>query len=145
MARSPRPQTYANHQHRPYPTYIVAVFAVAGIFMLANQWWHTGDPRTLATLFIGIAVVILGSMSRTYTVTLQNRIIRLEMRLRLKDVLPATQQGQIADLTLPQLVALRFASDEELPSLVDRAVREKLSREDIKKAVRNWVADWDRT
>jgi Family of unknown function (DUF6526) len=145
MADTTRVQNYANHSHRPYLTYAVFALGTAGFGMLLADWWVTRDQRALAMSLVAAAVLVLGSMSRIYTTTLQNRIIRLEVRLRLKDVLPAAQQAQIAALTTPQLVGLRFASDGELPALVDRAVRERLSREDIKRAVTHWVADWERT
>jgi uncharacterized protein DUF6526 len=67
------------------------------------------------------------------------------MRVRLAEILSPDQRANIHALTTPQLVALRFAADQELPGLVDRAVREKLSRDDIKKAITNWQADWERT
>jgi hypothetical protein len=113
--------------------------------MLMEAWllgWHT---YLLGSVLLAIGVLALVSISRVYTVRLQNRIIRLEMRLRLREVLPPAQQGEILQLTTPQLVALRFASDAELPTLVDRAVRERLSREDIKKSIQEWVPDFERT
>ena len=145
MSTARRTQSYTNHGHHPYPTYIVVVLATAGAFMAGRHWWGTGDPRSLALLLVGLAVLVLGGMSRTYTTALQNRIIRLEMRLRLKDVLPPAQHARIGELTTPQLVGLRFACDEELPSLVDRALKERLTRDQIKKAIRTWVPDWERT
>ena len=144
MAESTRMQSYANHGHRPYWTYIAGGFAGWAFVLLAEDYllgWHT----RLGALLLSLAVLSLVWISRTYTVRLQNRIIRLEMRLRLKEVLPAAQQAQIPQLTTPQLVALRFASDGELPVLVDRAIRERLSRKDIKKAIKDWVPDFERT
>jgi hypothetical protein len=145
MTDSARAQSYANHGHRPTWTYIAGFFAGAGFVMLMEAWllgWHT---YLLGSVLLAIGVLALVSISRVYTVRLQNRIIRLEMRLRLREVLPPAQQGQILQLTTPQLVALRFASDAELPILVDRAVRERLSREDIKKSIKEWVPDFERT
>jgi len=126
-------------------TYIAGVFGGAAFVLLAEAWLLGRNTAALGSVLLAVAVLALISISRVYTVRLQNRIIRLEMRLRLRDVLPPTQQGEILQLTTPQLVALRFASDAELPTLVDRVVRERLSREEIKKAIKDWVPDWERT
>ena len=85
------------------------------------------------------------SISRVYITKLQDRIIKLEMRVRGAAVLTPAQQATLARLTKAQVVALRFASDAELPALVDRADREKLSADQIKQAITTWVPDWDRT
>jgi hypothetical protein len=145
MTESARTQSYANHGHRPVWTYIAGVFGGAAFVLLAEAWLLGRNTAALGSVLLAVAVLALVSISRAYTVRLQNRIIRLEMRLRLRDVLPPAQQGQIVQLTMPQLVALRFASDAELPNLVDRAARERLPREDIKKAIKDWVPDWERT
>jgi hypothetical protein len=79
-----------------------------------------------------------------YTTKLQDRIIRLEMKTRCA-TLPPLHQAAFARLSTPQLVALRFAPDEELPALIDRADRERLTADQIKRAVKNWLPDWERT
>jgi Family of unknown function (DUF6526) len=145
MPQPTRTQNFANHAHRPYWTWAAAVFSLWGLTLLVGDWMLGQHGGKLGAVLVALAVVALVSISRVYIVNLQNRIIRLEMRLRLKDVLPAAQQAQILQLETNQLVALRFASDGELPALVDRALREHLSRDDIKKAITNWVADWERT
>lgn len=145
MTDTSRTQSYANHGHRPVWTYVAGVFGGAAFVMLAEAWLLGRNTAALGSVLLAVAVLALISISRVYTVRLQNRIIRLEMRLRLRDVLPPAQQGQILQLTTPQLVALRFASDAELPALVDRAVGERLSREGIKKSIKEWVPDWERT
>ena len=145
MTDTSRTQSYANHAHRPVWTYIAGVFGGAALVMLTEAWLFGRNTGPLGSVLLALAVLALVSISRAYIVRLQNRIIRLEMRLRLRDVLPASQHPQIQELSTPQLVALRFASDAELPTLVDRAVRERLSRDDIKKAIKDWVPDWERT
>jgi hypothetical protein len=78
-------------------------------------------------------------------VGVQDRVIRLEERLRMERVLPAELRPRISELTTKQLVSLRFASDEELPELVRRVLGGELAeRNDIKRAVRNWRADHQR-
>src|SRR4029453_441368 len=125
MTDAARTQSYANHGHRPVWTYIAGVLGGVAFVLLAEAWWLGRNTAPLGSVLLALAVLALVSISRVYTVRLQNRIIRLEMRLHLREVLPPAQQGQILQLTTPQLVALRFASDAELPILVDRAVRER--------------------
>jgi hypothetical protein len=77
------------------------------------------------------------------TLVVQDRVIRLEMRHRLKDVLPSDLRGRIADLTPRQLVALRFASDDEMPALVREVLAGSLpSPKAIKQSVKSWQGDY---
>jgi hypothetical protein len=71
-------------------------------------------------------------------------VIRLEERLRLMSVLPEPLRSRIGELSVQQLIGLRFASDQELPGLVQRALDEKLSLADIKKSVVTWRPDYSR-
>jgi hypothetical protein len=81
--------------------------------------------------------------ARIMALTVQNRLIRLEMRLRLKEVLPAAMHPRIRELRVRQLAALRFASDEELPGLVERTLAGEFAQpREIKRAVRHWQADY---
>jgi hypothetical protein len=93
---------------------------------------------------IALAALVAVFKIRLYALRVQDRVIRLEERIRLVSVLPEPLRSRIGELTGAQLVALRFASDAELPSLVERALQEKLSRADIKKAVVNWRPDYSR-
>jgi hypothetical protein len=81
--------------------------------------------------------------TRRFALTVQDRVIRLEMRLRLERLLPADLRPRISEITLDQLIALRFAGDEELPGLCRTVLEQKVSdRKTIKKMVRNWTADY---
>jgi hypothetical protein len=93
-------------------------------------------------VLFGLGAVATVWASRTMVLTLQNRIIRLEMRLRLQEVLPADLAARAKGLTLGQVIALRFASDAELPGLVERVLKGELtSKKEIKQAVKEWQAD----
>jgi hypothetical protein len=75
--------------------------------------------------------------------TVQNRVIRLEMRLRLRELLPPTMQSDVARLSLSQLIALRFASDAELPALIQEVLAGKAkSSNEIKMKIRDWQGDY---
>ena len=145
MSEPSRQQSYANHGHRPYLTWVASISATAALVIFAGDWLRGLHSGQIGLVLLAVATVVLVWISRVYTTRLQNRIIRLEMRVRLMDLLPRDQHSKIGQLKTAQLVGLRFASDAELPALADRAITEKLSREDIKKAIRTWVADWERT
>ena len=88
--------------------------------------------------------MLLG-ISRRYATRLQDRIIKLEMKLRGSEILSPGQQAALSRLSTPQLVALRFASNAELPALLERAEREQLQPDQIKRAITHWIPDLDRT
>ena len=145
-------QNYENHVRNDklvfaiLGTYLlVIILAVVGIF--------TNDVGILTRdVIIALAVVVAGAggilsamMTRGYSTKLQDRIIRLEMRLRLREVLPDELAADVMDFTLSQLIALRFASDDELPELARKVLDENITKgSDIKKMIRDWQADWHR-
>ena len=139
------PQSYSNHAYQPVLTYVAALFLGLALAYFIHDLDTGSTPGKMGAICLALAVAALVSISRIYTTRLQNRIIRLEMQVRLKELLPPEQRAQIGALTTPQLVALRFASDGELPGLVQRAAAEKLSRDAIKKAIRDWRPDEYRT
>jgi hypothetical protein len=140
-------QSYATHRHNPRPTGIGFLFVVLALVAFALRWFEIGGRAMFAAglLSLSASIVVLLSISRTYTTKLQDRIIKLEMRLRGSQLLSGAQQAVLTRLSTPQIVALRFASDEELPSLLERAEREQLTADQIKRAIKNWLPDLDRT
>jgi hypothetical protein len=139
-------QSYQNHTHRPIPTVLGLLFALGALACIAiGSDVLARDPYLGAGLIALVASVLsVVYTSRTYTTKLQDRIIRLEMRVRGASLLTPEQQQLLAELTMKQVVALRFASDAELPGLLERAAREKLGPTDIKRGVKVWVPDLDR-
>src|SRR5262249_8287419 len=93
---------------------------------------------------LALAGAVTVGRLRVYATQLQDRVIRLEERLRLGMILQEPLRSRIAELSDGQLVGLRFASDAELPGLVQRALDEKLDRTQIKKAVSTWRPDYSR-
>jgi len=138
------PQTYANHVRRLPPLYLATALLLAGnlVFTVAVWWTWT---RTLTLIPIFVAIALIGTLwyVRVNALVVQNRIIRLEERLRLERLLPEDLRARIGDLSLAQLVALRFASDAELAELTRQALDGPiLGKDEIKKRVKSWRADW---
>jgi hypothetical protein len=140
-------QTYATHRHNPKMTGIGFMFVLLAIVAFALRWFNIGGRTMFAAGLAALmgAVILLLLISRDYTTRLQDRIIKLEMRVRGGQLLSAQQQAVLSRLSKPQIVALRFASDAELPALLERADREHLTPDQIKRAIKDWVADLDRT
>ena len=142
-------QTYATHRHNPKLTGIGFLFVLVAIVAFVLRWFSVGGHRPMfAAGLAGLiaAEIVLLLISRQYTTKLQDRIIRLEMKVRTAGlVLQTPQQAALARISLPQIVALRFASDQELPALIDRADREHLTPDQIKREIKNWVPDENRT
>lgn len=140
-------QSYENHPHRPVPTLVAAVFVLAALAGFSFWLFDVRPKQTLALALFGLlgATLVLVSISRLYVTRLQDRIIRLEMRIRAKELLTPAQQEALSRLDSKQIAALRFASDAELPALLERTVRDRLRPDAIKRAIVDWVPDLDRT
>lgn len=139
-------QDYSNHT-RWYPLHHFVLLPAAGVFTIAAGWQlaKTSDgDRTLwifvtAAFFLMLASLLM--IRQHYALGNQNRIIRLEMRLRYYQLTGKRLEPLEEQLGFGRIAALRFAADDELPGLTDRAIKENLSANDIKKAIKNWVAD----
>jgi hypothetical protein len=140
-------QSYASHAYRPTLTMIGFIFLLLALVAFALRWFEIGGRATFAAGLISLvfSVATLLAISRIYTTRLQDRIIKLEMRVRTRASLTPAQQEMLDRLSNKQIAALRFASDPELPALLERSVRENLKPDDIKRAVKSWVPDRDRT
>lgn len=138
------PQTYKNHTRLlpPFHFFVLPVLLLNLLDHLRLLW---GAPTLggVWTTIVALALLTLAVLSRVQANTVQDRVIRLEMRLRLRELLPADLQARIHDLTPSQLVALRFACDAELPELVRQVLAGKLStQKEIKTRVRDWQGDY---
>jgi Family of unknown function (DUF6526) len=139
-----RVQTYKNHP-RLLPAYHLFVLPVLLLNVLneVRRAWRNPSEGSLFLVVVATALFTLAFLSRSQTLTVQDRVIRLEMRLRLQQILPPELQTRIQNLTHRQLIALRFASDAELPELVREILDGKLTTvKEIKRRVKNWQADW---
>jgi hypothetical protein len=145
-----KPQTFANHTRWDplYHFFVLPVFVLGLLLTLIHFFAHIthGDLRdhihAFLLILLAIALLLLVFKLRLYALKVQDRIIRLEERLRLSQLLPEPLRSRIPELTEDQLCGLRFASDAELPKLAERALNEKLSRADIKKAIQTWRPDY---
>jgi len=138
-----KPQTYANYTRWDplFHFFALPVFLLLALAGLVHYIWRPGLHSALMfVVAVALAVVIV--KLRNYPLRVQDRVIRLEERLRLASALPEPLRSRIPELTEGQLVALRFASDAEVAKLAERALSEKLSPADIKKSIQTWRPDY---
>jgi uncharacterized membrane protein YciS (DUF1049 family) len=136
----PTEQTFKNHAKFVPLFHFVAVPILIVNFVSSayRAAMHPSWDTVLATL-VAAALLITIFLARIFALRVQDRVIRLEMRLRLRELLPADLLPRLNELTPGQLVALRFASDRELPGLARRVLDERLAD---KKAIKQMIADW---
>lgn len=146
-----KPQNLANHTRWDPPFHFlvlpVAVLTVVGVIFhsVRHVIHHPGVESAVHAVIhsiMALALLTLVFKVRLYAVKVQDRVIRLEERLRLTQLLSEPLRSRIPELTEDQLCGLRFASDAEIPKLVERTLNEKLKRADIKKAIQNWRPDY---
>jgi Family of unknown function (DUF6526) len=139
------PQNFANHAKFDPPFhFFLAPMSVLFILYSCIHLYRHPEVHSLILLAAAITGFVALFKLRLYPLRVQDRVIRLEERLRLATLLPENLRSRIGELSEEQLIGLRFASDAELPALAQRALNEKLSRKDIKAAVTNWRPDYFR-
>jgi hypothetical protein len=138
-----KPQTFANHTRWDplFHFFALPVFLLLAIGGMVHFIWRPGLHSALMFV-VAVALAVVVVKVRNYALRVQDRVIRLEERLRLASLLPEPLRSRIPELTEAQLIGLRFASDAELPKLAERALTEKLSKADIKKAIHTWRPDY---
>ncbi len=136
-------QTFETHVRRVPNGYAAGtLFAGLAALYAVGRFLAAPSMDAFAALLAVFALVVALAYTRTNALRVQDRIIRLEMQVRLAHLLPPDLQPRIGELTLAQLVALRFASDAELPALTRTVLDEHLTdRSAIKKRVTDWQAD----
>ena len=138
-------QTYKNHTRWLPPFHFFAApVLLVNVFYQARNLYVAPSGAAGFALLVAAALLTTAFLARTQALAAQDRVIQLEMRLRLQGLLPTDLQGRVRDLSVAQLVGLRFASDGELPDLVRAALKDNLSQSDIKKAIKQWVPDTTR-
>jgi hypothetical protein len=138
-----RPQTLANHAkidplfHFFIGPLLIGCFIASIVFL-----FHGVNALHIWLVVFSLAALLLCFRTRIYSLKVQDRVIRLEERLRLTALLSEPMRKRIPELSEAQLIALRFAPDEEVPSLVEKVLRENLEPKAIKQAINHWRPDY---
>ena len=138
-------QNFANHTRLvpPFHFFVLPVLAINLVGQIYS-WVRMGFAPSRILPILVAAALLLGFLSvRLMVLRVQDRLIRLEERLRYERLLPADLQPRIGEFTVSQLVSLRFASNAELPALARKVLAEKLaSRKAIKQLIKEWRPDY---
>lgn len=136
-------QSYASHRRWiPMWHFFALPVLVINVIVAALQFYREPRPITAWAVVVAVALALAIFVSRSMPLRAQDRIIRFEEQTRLERLLPSDLRGRIGELRPSQLIALRFAPDDEVPELTRRALAGELSSQaDIKRAIRNWRAD----
>jgi hypothetical protein len=142
----PEPQNYKNHTRfdPPWHFFIAPMLLINIIFAIAYTIHHWPNHHVLFCWWIVMSVILLLAVGRArmHSITVQDRLIRLEERLRFAALLSAEDLARSNALTTAQLIGLRFASDAELPALVKRTLDHNLTQKQIKESITNWRPDY---
>jgi uncharacterized protein YqhQ len=142
MSKPEPPQDFKHHSRLHPPFHIVSFFflflnlVAVIVHLVRHQTWWNGW-----LLVMSIVVFVPFFLIRTYAIKVQDRVIRLEERMRLRELAPADWRLQIERLSLDQCIGLRFASDAEVVALARQALEENLNRKQIKERIKNWRPD----
>ena len=138
-----RQQTRSSHVRRDpaFHFFLIPALLLLLVWTVIHLVRHP-ETASIAFLVITILLLVTALKSRLYALKVQDRVIRLEERLRLSGLLPDPLRSRIGELTESQLIALRFAPDAELSALVQRTLNENLTSKQIKEAIREWRPDY---
>jgi hypothetical protein len=135
-------QNYSNHARFDpafhfflMPVLLITLIATIVHLVMVPFFWSAW------LVVLSITLIVIAGLARHYALKVQDRVIRLEERMRLSSLLPEPLHPRVWDLTERQLIALRFAPDAEVPELVARTLQENLEPKQIKQAIQNWRAD----
>jgi hypothetical protein len=136
------PQNFKNHAKFDPPFhFFLAPISIANLIIAIVYAVHHFNFHTAWLVVLAAAAIVLLFRLRQYPLKVQDRVIRLEERLRLQSLAPAAWHPQIYRLTEDQLIGLRFAADLEVVELAEQALAQNLNRKQIKERVKNWRAD----
>lgn len=140
------PQTLENHARvLPVYHYVALPLLVVNLFFTLYQAVVSFSWANVVAFGLALGLILLFFIARVMALSVQDRVIRLEETLRMRALLPADLQPRIGEFTVKQLVALRFASDNELADLARQVLDGKIhDQKAIKKMVREWRADYQR-
>ncbi|MBK9165572.1 MAG: hypothetical protein IPM21_17005 [Acidobacteria bacterium] len=143
MSNTEQPQNYSNHT-RWFPLVHFVIFPLSLVLLVwaIVDAWRFFDSSSFRSLLLVVVVILVSLAARVQALRAQDRLIRLEERLRYSVVLSPELAAKASDLRVGQMVALRFASDEELPELISEVLAGRLTtQKEIKTAIKNWRAD----
>lgn len=139
------PQSLKNHGRLDPPYHVVLGFVLVAnlVFSVFHLVRHRVDAPISSSWIVVLSVTAFIAIIRlrTYPLKVQDRVIRLEERIRLQALAPTEWHGQIFRLTEGQLIGLRFAGDDEVVALAKQALEENLNRKQIKERIKNWRPD----
>lgn len=138
-------QNYSNHVRYYPPHHFIFYPVVTALLVLGIKGIIQHPEERLTWIMITALVFLVGWLSfmmrQHYALTLQNRLVKVELRLRYFQLTGQRLEPLEQHLSFGQLAALRFASDEELPALTERAIQDNMTPREIKRAIRNWHPD----
>lgn len=144
----PEAQSFKNHARfdPPYHFFAATILLVNVVVTLvvSVHTWNIDPGMSIWHVLVAIALLLIAFKARSYPLAAQDRVIRLEEKLRFAALLPAEDLAKSDSLSVAQIVALRFVSDAELPGVVHRALAENLTPKQIKETIQDWRPDYTR-
>lgn len=140
------PQSFENHA-KMVPAFhgVLTLLILSALVVSVIRVVQEPSLDTSLSVILSLALGFTAWFSRTFPLKVQDRVIRLEERLRMAELLPDELKPRIQDFTTDQLIALRFASDAELPELARRVLDEGLTdQKEIKRQIQKWRPDYER-
>lgn len=144
----PEAQSFKNHVRfdPPYHFFAATILLINVVVTLvvSVHTWNIDPGMSIWHVLVAIALLLIAFKARSYPLAAQDRVIRLEEKLRFAALLPAEDLAKSDSLSVAQIVALRFVSDAELPGVVHRALAENLTPKQIKETIQDWRPDYTR-
>lgn len=140
-------QNYKNHrQLNPFHHFVITPITLVLLVWSTIHFFNSDGTfnQNIFNVLISVCLIMIAFMARSFALKNQDRIIRMEMRQRYFEMTGKSFAEKEKQLRLGQIIALRFAGDEELMALIERAIAEKLTSKDIKMAIKNWQGDYRR-